>query len=45
MSKSRHTYCEPIKLEVEYKYDKDYNKVYNLKQLRRHFKNLTDKLK
>tara|TARA_B100001094_G_scaffold7119_1_gene6356 strand:- start:4870 stop:5007 length:138 start_codon:yes stop_codon:yes gene_type:complete len=45
MSKLLHTYCEPIKLEVEYKYDKDHNKVYNLKQLKRHFKRLTAKLK
>ena len=45
MSKTKHTYSKPLELEVEYKYDKDYKKVYNLKKLRRHFKSLADKLK
>ena len=45
MNKSIHTYSKPVELEVEYKYDQDYNKVYNLKKLRRSFKRLADTLK
>lgn len=37
MDKTRFTYARDIKLEAEYTYDKDHNKVYNVKKLRRHF--------
>jgi len=45
MNKTKHTYSTPIKLEVEYKYDSAYRKVYNIKKLKRYFNMITEKLK
>ena len=41
MNKTKHIYSAPLKLEVEYKYDNDYKKVYNIKKLKSEFKNIT----
>ena len=40
MSKTLHTYSKPIKLEVEYKYDSNYKKVYNIKKLKKQFSDI-----
>jgi len=40
MNKTEHTYSKPINLEVEYKYDSNYKKVYNIKKLKKQFSNL-----
>tara|TARA_R100000700_G_C3075745_1_gene83752 strand:- start:182 stop:382 length:201 start_codon:yes stop_codon:yes gene_type:complete len=41
---SRHVYQKDITLEVEYSYNKNYRKVYDIKQLRRRFRNLVANL-
>ena len=45
MKKVEHIYANDIKLEAEYTYDKNHNKVYNVKKLRRHFNILLKNLK
>jgi hypothetical protein len=45
MSKELHIYSEQIKLGAYYTYDENYNKVYDIKGMRRQFKELVTKLK
>ncbi|QDP54419.1 MAG: hypothetical protein GOVbin7581_1 [Prokaryotic dsDNA virus sp.] len=45
MNKQKHTYSKSISLEVEYKYDENYKKVYNLKKLKRQFQVIANKYK
>tara|TARA_R110002020_G_scaffold120575_2_gene274788 strand:+ start:3111 stop:3254 length:144 start_codon:yes stop_codon:yes gene_type:complete len=45
MSKENHIYSELIKLGAYYTYDKNNNKVYDLKSIRQQFKALVAKLK
>ena len=45
MNDNRHIYVKDIKLDAEYSYDQDSNKVYNLKKLRRHFNIILKNLK
>ena len=45
MSKESHIYSELIKLGAYYTYDKNNNKVYDIKNMRRQFKELVTKLK
>jgi hypothetical protein len=45
MNKLKNTYANEIKLEAQYSYDKDYKKVYNIKELRKQFNNIIKKLK
>ena len=45
MNKQKHTYSKNINLELEYTYDKNNNKVYDLKSMRQQFKELVAKLK
>ena len=42
---SKHIYSEHIKLGAYYTYDKNNNKVYDLKTMRQDFKELIQKLK
>ena len=42
---SKHIYSENIKLGAYYTYDKNNNKVYDLKSMRQDFKELLKKLK
>ncbi len=41
---TRHVYQKDITLELEYSYNKEYRKVYDIKQLRRQFRNLVANL-
>lgn len=43
--KTLHTYSRDIILDAEYTYNKENKKVYNIKKLKRHFKNVIEKLK
>ncbi len=43
--KRNHIYSEKKEVEVEYTYDKENNKVYDIQTLRLRFKLLLDKLK
>jgi hypothetical protein len=45
MSQNNHIYAKDIKLDAEYTYDKNHNRVYNLKKLRRHFNIILKNLK
>ncbi len=45
MIKQKNIYSKNINLEVEYTYDKDYNKVYNTKKVKRHLNNILKTLK
>ncbi len=45
MSKQKNIYSKNINLEVEYTYDKDYNKVYNTRKVKRHLNNILNTLK
>jgi len=45
MSENKHIYANDIKLEAEYTYDKNRNKVYNVRKLRRHFNIILKNLK
>jgi hypothetical protein len=45
MSENSHIYVKDIKLDAEYSYDKNRNKVYNTKKLRRHFNLILKNLK
>jgi len=45
MSENKHIYVRDIKLDAEYSYDKNRNKVYNTKKLRRHFNLILKNLK
>ena len=45
MNDNKHIYVRDIKLNAEYSYDKEHNKVYNTKKLRRHFNILLKNLK
>ena len=45
MSENNHIYAKDIKLDAEYTYDKNHNRVYNLKKLRRHFNIILKNLK
>jgi hypothetical protein len=45
MSKNTNLYKEKLQLGAYYTYDKDHNKVYDLKSIRQAFKMLIDKLK
>lgn len=45
MSNNKHIYVRDIKLDAEYTYDKDSNKVFNTKKLRRHFNIILKNLK
>ena len=45
MSENKHIYVHDIKLDAEYSYDKNRNKVYNTKKLRRHFNLILKNLK
>ena len=42
---SKHIYSENLKLGAYYTYDKNNNKVYDLKTMRQEFKELINKLK
>ena len=42
MSENKHIYVKDIKLDAEYSYDKNRNKVYNTKKLRRHFEEIKE---
>jgi|TARA_R110001606_G_scaffold94286_2_gene209213 hypothetical protein len=42
---SKHIYSENLKLGAYYTYDKNNNKVYDLKSMRQEFKELINKLK
>ncbi len=42
---AKHIYSENIKLGAYYTYDKNNNKVYDLKTMRQEFKELIEKLK
>ena len=42
---SKHIYSENIKLGAYYTYDKNNNKVYDIKSMRQDFKELINKLK
>ena len=42
---SKHIYSENLKLGAYYTYDKNNNKVYDLKSMRQDFKELINKLK
>ena len=42
---SKHIYSENLKLGAYYTYDKNNNKVYDLKSMRQEFKELLKKLK
>ena len=42
---SKHIYSENLKLGAYYTYDKNNNKVYDLKTMRQEFKELIEKLK
>jgi hypothetical protein len=42
---SKHIYSENLKLGAYYTYDKNNNKVYDLKSMRQEFKELIKKLK
>ena len=45
MSDNKHIYVKDIKLDAEYIYDSDQNKIYNTKKLRRHFNIILKNLK
>ncbi|QDP61313.1 MAG: hypothetical protein Unbinned1524contig1000_70 [Prokaryotic dsDNA virus sp.] len=45
MNKQKHTYQEDFEIGVEYSYDKDYKKVYDIEKLKRRFKHIIDSLK
>jgi hypothetical protein len=45
MNDDKHIYVKDIKLDAEYSYDKNLNKVYNTKKLRRHFNLILKNLK
>tara|TARA_R100000231_G_scaffold40994_4_gene35758 strand:- start:5485 stop:5643 length:159 start_codon:yes stop_codon:yes gene_type:complete len=45
IDKTKHTYIKDINLELEYTYDEKSNIVYDLKKLRRHFRNIVNTLK
>tara|TARA_R100000655_G_scaffold4623_2_gene14938 strand:+ start:839 stop:976 length:138 start_codon:yes stop_codon:yes gene_type:complete len=45
MSKDKNLYSEEIKLNAYYTYDKNFNKVYDTKGIKRRFKELVNKLK
>ena len=45
MSKLKNTYSKNINLEIEYTYDKDYNKVYNTKKVKKHLNFILETLK
>ena len=45
MSKENNLYREKIQLGAYYTYDKDYNKVYDIKGIKKSFKRLIEKLK
>ena len=42
---SKHIYSENLKLGAYYTYDKNNNKVYDIKSMRQDFKELIEKLK
>lgn len=45
VDKSKHIYSNDIKLEAEYYYNKNYDKIYNIKKLKREFKHIVNNLK
>jgi hypothetical protein len=45
MSKLKHTYSKNINLELEYTYDKEYNKVYNTKKVKKDLNYILNTLK
>ncbi len=45
MNKQGHTYQEDFEVGVEYTYDKNYKRVYNIKKLKRKLKNVIDAYK
>ena len=45
VDKSKHIYSNDIKLEAEYHYNKNYDKIYNIKKLKREFKHIVNSLK
>jgi len=45
MSENKHIYVRGIKIDAEYSYDNNNNKVYNTKKLRRHFNLIIKNLK
>ena len=45
MDKLNHIYQEKLQLGAYYTYDKDNNKVYDIKGMRKAFKKLIDKIK
>ncbi len=45
MSKLKHTYSKNINLEIEYTYDKEYNKVYNTKKVKKDLNYILTSLK
>ena len=45
MDKTKNVYSKEIRLNVVYTYDKNYNKVYDIKKMKKQFSNLIDKLK
>ncbi len=45
MSKNNNLYHEKLQLGAYYTYDKDHNKVYDVKSIKKNFKRLIEKLK
>ena len=45
MSKKNHTYQENFEIGVEYTYDDNYKKVYNVKKLKRKIKSIINSYK
>jgi hypothetical protein len=45
MSDNKHIYSEQLKLGAYYSYDKNNNKVYDIKTMRQDFKELVKRLK
>jgi len=45
MNKQKHTYSKNINLELEYTYDKEYNKVYNTKKVKKDLNHILTSLK
>jgi len=45
MNKQKHTYQEDFEIGVEYSYDSNYKKVYDITKLKRKFKTIIETLK
>ena len=45
MSKKNHTYQEDFEIGIEYTYDENYRKIYNVKKLKRKLKTIIESYK